>query len=350
MAMHSPYDVESLRRRLYSPGAIPKPARDFQFPGGPTLKTKINLGMAYLFPFEFGRRAKPVRTAQEQMNLLMDGGPDWPKWRYPNGKPWKPLIENGCLDKPTSEALTFVQLLFGLPSCGELCPATRAILYPHLKLCGHLEIADMAPTPPPPRLPPYPKLKLPPMGPTPPPKGEEEEKSWIPKISLTTGFGITQPLYVGKTASGEKPPRSSGKLTGEFKYGFELLVPSSLAIGHGHLTINLGVDFGVALKKHGTLSAIQGTFGLILDDVFKHRRFSISPYLRGTIVREIAEKNGPLKWGANGGAEFRFELHKHALLKATGGVGLVGRINGGEEEQPKMVVPLDANVLFEVPF
>jgi hypothetical protein len=306
------------------------------------------------------------------MNMLMDGGPLFPKWRDRNGNPWPRLAENGLLDIDTQEALKYYQMLWGFWPSGDLCLMTRTLLNPFLRFRGALQLryptwrpglsgapvagnspaVNKAPSP-------SPALKNPRPGPPPPPapapiskkSSGDDDKPWIPQLKLNYGFGLTQPLWVGKTRSGMGAPGSASKTEADEKLEFDVEVPTSVAIGQGHLTLSLGAEYDSPLDNtHKGKPTVAGNFELSADDLVKFggKRFALSPFA-GISVQD---QKGVVSVVGKVGAELKLNITKHMALKVDASVfEIQGGVHGLDPKQdPKVVIPFEGNAKFEVQF
>ena len=344
------YDYCSAGRpgpRLFpSPYAVPVPSC-VQLPAGPLLKTQVNLGSAYLFPYELGQEGEDILTSKRQINFLMDGGPGFPAWRDSSGAPWKKLIENGTLDADTQEAVKFFQTLCGLAPTGRLCLPTRTLLYPYLRLRGHLHIeypplslrrpgspshAKPVPKPAPK---PVPKPGHVPPAVLKPESSEDEAKPWHVKVLFTHGFGFDIPIYAGPHAESRPKPGA------DFDVDLDLALPTSAALGQGHLTLYLSTGLMVPLEPKYR-PVFRGTFRLGADDIArfgKRKLLSLSAFASGGVRHQEDLWSGTGRFGL----ELKIRITKHLSLKFGAGIGVQG-----PTEDAKVEIPFQGDAAVEV--
>jgi len=117
---------------------FPQPSTfSFQYPLGASLIGKSELSSTGLRMYRRGDNHLEVYRAQRLLNCYIRGNIGRP-WARSNGSLWPLLPENGMLDVDTELALCQFQSYWGLQSTGCLCPRTRMLLPPHMRLKGSL--------------------------------------------------------------------------------------------------------------------------------------------------------------------------------------------------------------------
>jgi hypothetical protein len=360
------------RRLFVSPLAL-QPPMCFKYPGGSSVTTRVMPGPGHMVAYQLGQQHHVIQTCQKQMNFLMDGTSLFPKWRYPDGSPWKQLIEHGILDDDTEDALEYYQMLWGLQPTGILCPFTRTLLNPYVRLRGQLrypsltfrgnqamgtgssgisgQTSNQTPKKATPSRTPSTTTS---QGQTPAtttlatPAADDDDKPWVPQLKWNTSLGATRPLWVGKTLSGAAAPGSAWKTELDRKLELDVELPTSLMIGDGHLTLSLGGEIDDPLDAaHRGKQTVQGNFQASLDDVFKRNWGSLSPYVQGSIQKQGDQETGVIK----GGLELKIQpwKDKNVALKADANSGYQWGIKGLDPRQdPKAVIPIEGNLTLEV--
>ncbi len=355
--------------RLIAPPFVLQLPTLYKHPAGHTVMTRVNPPSDCLVSYKLGQQGLSILCCQRKMNLLMDGGPHFSKWRDPSGNPWPRLSENGILNLDTQEALKYYQMLWGLWPSGDLCMVTRTLLNPFLRFRGSLQLhrpawcfcARGVPmggfSPAPGKLPSAgtaPKSpQSAPARPTPVPASTApsngDDKPWTPQLKFNYGFGVTKPLWVGKTLSGSPPPGSASNAEVDQKLEFDVEVPTSVAIGKGHLTLSLQAEYDAPLDStHKGKPSAMGTFELSADDAVRlGKKVTLSPF----VDFSVQDQRGVVSGIAKGGLELKLDIRKNMALKADANIGFQKGLSGLDPMQdPKMVVPFEGNARFEVRF
>jgi hypothetical protein len=331
--------------------------------------TRVSPPADWLVSYKLGQQGSSILCCQRKMNLLMDGGPLFSKWRDLSGNPWRRLTENGILDLDTQEALKYYQALWGLWPSGDLCTVTRTLMNPSLRFRGSLQLrlpawcfckqsAPMGGSSSPGKLPSAGTVsKSSPSTPPPPAtrapaatkSSNDDDKPWVPQLKFNYGFGVTKPLWVGKTPSGASAPSAASNAEVDQKLEFDVEVPTSVAIGKGHLTLSLGAEYDSPLDStHKGKPSATGTFELSADDAFRFgKKATLSPF----IDFSVQDQKGVVSGIAKGGLELKLSIGKNMALKADANIGVQKGLGGLDLKlDPKVVVPLEGNAKFEIQF
>lgn len=351
---------------------FPQPsALSLQYPSGGFLFARSEPSSAGLRMFKRGDNHLEVYRAQRLLNCYIRGNLGIP-WKTSSGSLWPLLSEHGMLDLDTQLALSEFQLGWGLQSTGCLCPRTRMLLPPHMRLKGSLLLRK------PGRLlrpcvPSYgpskssgPQTKST-TSPNPPAKStgsnpatsggaasgsqdDDDDKPWTVQISPSIGVGAAGPLWTSKSGSGTyvKPDT----LEVDKKFEVDVSVPTPLVIGDGHLKLTLAGEYDEPVDKaHAGKPTVQGTFQLQADDALKFGKWgSLSPFAQ---VSNQWQKDDKWKQSTvlKGGLELDVNLAKG--LKLTADVNSGAQISGPGNDAnttAKVVVPFEGNLKLQWQF
>ena len=322
--------------------------------------------------YKLGDNHEHVYRAQRFLNCRIRGDFGLP-WKERNGSPWRLLPEDGMLSLNTQYALQRFQEDWDLPTTGCLCPRTRALLPPLLRLRGSLrrkslrfprlcwtpkygpssrfgrlggssgspsrsstQGAQPSPTPQPTPTPVVPADK----------KKEEEDSPW----TLNWGFGGSGPLWTSKSSTGKsvKPD----KLEVDQKTEVDFSIPTPLALGDGHLKLSIGAEYDVPLDNdHLGKPTIAGNFQLQADDLYKRGPVSLAPFLKYSPQWQRDGNGWKESNVLKGGLELDVDLFKGGKLEAdvNSGVQLPGP-SSDKDTTAKAIVPLEGNLNFILNF
>jgi hypothetical protein len=357
--------------RLAAPPFVPQPPAFHKHAAGHTVKTSVSPPSDCLVSYRLGQQGSSILCCQRKMNLLMDGGPLFSKWRNQSGNPWPRLCENGILDLDTQEALKYYQMLWGLWPSGDLCMLTRTLLNPFLKFRGTLQLRRPAwcfcgrgasmggfqqvpgkfpavnggprtspSAPPPPPAPPSSPAST---------GASNDDKPWVPQLKLNYGFGVTKPLWVGKSRSGAPAPGTASNAEVDQKLEFDVDVPTSVAIGKGHLTLSLQAEYDSPIDPtHRGRPSATGTFELSGDDSIRlGKSATLSPFIDFSVQDQKGLVSGIVKTGL----ELKLDIRKNFALKADLNAAVQKGFSGLDPKtDPKLVIPVEGNARLEIQF
>lgn len=344
-------------------------AFSFQYPFGASLTGTSELSSTGLRLYRRGDNHLEVYRAQRLLNCYIRGNLGRP-WTRSNGSLWSLLPENGMLDLDTEMALSQFQNYWGLQSTGFLCPRTRMLLPPQLRLKGSLLLRKprkrlnlnlppnygQSTTPPGVRISPTPTQ---PSKPVPAPSAgagskpggdDDDDKPWTVQLTGSAGVGAAGPLWTSKSSSGARVKPDT--LEVDQKTEIDVSVPTSLAIGDGHLKLTLAGEWDKPLDAaHFGKPTVQGTFQLQADDALKFGSWgSLSPFAQ---VSSQWQKDGGWKQSTvlKGGLELDVNLVKGLKLTAdvNSGVQLSGPGND-PATTAKAIVPFEGNLKLQWDF
>ena len=354
---------------------FPQPAAfSLQYPFGGSLFVKAEPSSAGLCLYKRGDNHLEVYRAQRLLNCYIRGNLGIP-WTKSNGSLWPLLREDGMLDLDTELALNEFQLGWGLQPSGCLCPRTRMLLPPHMRLKGSLllrkpgrylrpclpptfgqskstgSVSNSTPSPNPPVKPP---------APNPAPSGgagststgskDDDDKPWTVHITGSMGVGLSGPVWTGKSSTGNSVKAET--LEVDTKTEIDVSVPTSLRIGKGHLKLTLAGEYDEPLDNaHLGKPTVQATFQLQADDAIKFGEWgSLSPFAQ---VSSQWQKDDKWKQSTvlKGGLELDINLAKGVKLAADVNSGAQFAGPGNDPKTTaKAVVPLEGNLKLQWDF
>jgi hypothetical protein len=335
----------------------------FLYPAGRSILLRPGVRAGHLVTYQLGQQHLVIQSCQRRMNLLMDGSSLFPKWRYSNGTPWTPLLDNGIFDQSTEDALEYYQSLWGFNPTGKLCPTTRMLLHPSMRLQGQLWYSsspqpklNLFPKFDPSKFPSQPgKQPSPPVTSSDPVKADDDDDDtpWVPKLTATFSRGVSRPIWLGPTLSGAKAPRSAWLPEADRKVELDVEVPTSVAIGNGHLKLSLGIEMDEATDAaHRGSRTVSGNFQLSLDNLVKRDWGSFSPYIQSSIQQQDNQVSGVVK----SGVELEFKpwagtKWKNWSVSADGSVGYQKGVSGLDPKQdPKSLIPVEGTLNLKAEF
>ncbi len=347
---------------------FPQPsAFSLRHPSGFMMTARAEPSSDALCMFKRGDNHLQVYRAQRLLNCYIRGNLGAP-WTRSNGSLWPLLPENGMLDLDTEVALSEFQRYWGLPASGCLCPKTRMLLPPHMRLKGSLLLRKPGR---------YLRPCVPSFGSSPstgpskaaapsnpavkPPapavaagsgadsssgkkKDDDDDKPWTFQFSPSVGVGASGPVWTGKSSSGRSVKPDT--LEVDQKTEFDLSVPTPLVIGDGHLKLTLAGEWDQPLDNaHYGKPTVQGTFQLQADDAIKFGQWgSLSPFAQ---VSSQWQKDDKWKQSTvlKGGLELDVDVAKNVKLTAdvNSGVQWAGPGNN-PDTTAKTVVPFEGNL------
>jgi hypothetical protein len=176
---------------------------------------------------------------------------------------------------------------------------------------------------------------------------DDDDKPWKPQLKFNYGYGVTKPLWAGRTPSGGSAPGSAYLAEVDQKVEFDVEVPTSVAIGAGHLTLSLGAEYDVPLDRaHRGKPTVTGTFELSADDAIRlGKRATLSPF----VDLSLQDQKGLMSGVAKGGLELKIDLWKYGALKADANVGVQKGFRGMDAQRdPRVVIPFEGNAKLEI--
>jgi hypothetical protein len=354
---------------------FPQPSSfSLQYPSGGFLWAKAEPSSVGLRMYKRGDNHLEVYRAQRLLNCHIRGNFGAP-WTKTSGSLWSLLPENGMLDVDTEFALSQFQLRWGLQSTGCLCPRTRMLLPPHMRLKGSLLLRKpgryLRPCSPPtygqsqstgsqsrsttspnPAVKPPAPNPAPSSGASPKPSGDDDDdKPWTVQLSASAGVGASGPLWTGKSSSGSyvKPET----LEVDKKLELDVSVPTPLVIGDGHLKLTLAGEYDEPVDRaHLGKPTVQATFQLQADDAIKFGKWgSLSPFAQVSSQWQKDDNKWKQSTVLKGGRELDVNLAKDLKLAAdvNSGAQLSGPGNDANTTA-KVVVPFEGNLKLQWAF
>jgi hypothetical protein len=336
-----PADSGGPKRRLFIPRLVLQPPTYLRYPSGLTVSTRVIAGPLGLAPYRLWQRGVRILNYQRMLNILMDGGPIFPKWRDQNGNPWPRLNENGVLDPDTQEALRYYQTLWGLEPSGDLCMVTRTLLTPYLMLRGQLQLH-------------YPTPRFRGRGavgggsvPSPSTsQGQLGFRQINSQITWNNSFGIPQNLWSGSVFMPDPdstPLLLRNRTRWDFQPNptptFEVTLPAHAALGTGDVTMTCEMVGSDGLKRTEIGPAAvddaptaQCTFEL------KEPEQLVRPTLTGSAQDQMGQWDGSLK----AGVKFK-TTWKGFDLSAEGSTGVASHDH-------HVVIPLETKLEVNINF
>ena len=363
-----------------------------RYPCGFSLSANAETNSESLRWFKRGDNHLQIYRAQRLLNCYI-GGHFGAEWLTDGGSPWPFLTEHGMFDLDTQLALLRFQSLSSLPNSGCLCPRTRMLLPPMMRLRGSLLLSrpgkipclrwsstssgsagrgasSSPPTKPtsganPPSKPAAPKDATSPSGGSGPSgsgsaDGDDDDKPWTFHLEPSVGVGATGPLWTGRSRTGARVAPDT--LEVDQKTEVDLTVPTSLALGKGKLKLSLGAEFDVPVDQaHKGQYTLQGTLQLQADDFVKFGEWgSLSPFVAGSSQWQKGSNKWKQATTIKGGAELDINVGK--MLKLPGplkDVKVTGDVNSGVQiagpgndpaTTATVVVPFEGNLKLQGSF